>query len=647
MMTKRNGYQLLCSVSTICLILLEINVVNFRNSLGIDAFSITTLHRAQPKKLSGLESTTSPVENVPRTNGATSPRERAEIARNTWETVGFAKTPDFVDERILFDDASRVTVSNKELFDEFKLLKGTYFINGLSSCRIGDRVIHPFEAHGFVKSLTFDGEGKSLHLKSAIVETPLTKLERIFNKALARGVMSTLGSPVWNALTSSERNTANFSTTLWPLPGSSSKHPSILIVAGDNGMPYVVDPKTLRTVGPISKYLPDLNDKKMLAHTRIDEERQRLILCGSSFDIRGPNEPVSTVIEFYEYDENLTLLSQRSYRSDRFMFVHDWMITNNYYIIPKNPGTFKWDVLPRFVLGLESGTAMFEMDESASGHFVLIPRHNPDLPPLHCPGNNHFTTFHFGPCFENVNNKKAVSVGMMNEDVDSSITIYASVFDRYQFGGEMGYNRGDSLKNKGMDPIGWSASGEVSAPRLDKFVFDDRRQILLDHERIPIVDDAVDKMTKGTVANVPVDVPVDMPTFNGDGVECRYSYFLGAARPEGWFPWRSVVKTDLQLKKSWNWDAGDDKIPSEPMFLPKQFHDVNNKKNKSTTDANDNGFVVSIVHDSTKKLCELVVWDSKTFGNGPIAVMSLGTLTPWNVHGAWVPSYVADEQEYR
>ena len=87
-----------------------------------------------------------------------------------------------------------------------------------------------------------------------------------------------------------------------------------------------------------------------------------------------------------------------------------------------------------------------------------------------------------------------------------------------------------------------------------------------------------------------MDVPVDMPTFHPlrDGKEAffnflfclpccvpvcfsgkhtplptgllcqaRYCYFSGAWRPEGWFPFRSLLKADLGSGTVTNWDAGD------------------------------------------------------------------------------------------
>jgi carotenoid cleavage dioxygenase len=135
--------------------------------------------------------------------------------------------------------------------------------------------------------------------------------------------------------------------------------------------------------------------------------------------------------------------------------------------------------------------------------------------------------------------------------------------------------------------------------------------------RVPVID-----------PNTGLDIPVDMPNFNGDAKPCRYSYFLGASRPEGWFPFRSIVKLDLHNFEALNWDAGDGQVVSEPMFVPR----VNAR-------GEDDGFVVSIVHNAEDRTCRLVVFDSLLFEAGPIASIDLGALMPWCVHGSWYPEY--------
>ena len=43
--------------------------------------------------------------------------------------------------------------------------------------------------------------------------------------------------------------------------------------------------------------------------------------------------------------------------------------------------------------------------------------------------------------------------------------------------------------------------------------------------------------------------------------QARYCYFSGAWRPEGWFPFRSLLKADLGSGTVTNWDAGDGTRP--------------------------------------------------------------------------------------
>ena len=65
-------------------------------------------------------------------------------------------------------------------------------------------------------------------------------------------------------------------------------------------------------------------------------------------------------------------------------------------------------------------------------------------------------------------------------------------------------------------------------------------------------------------------MPVDMPTFHPlrDGQQARYCYFSGAWRPEGWFPFRSLLKVDLESHVVSNWDAGDGRLMPR-LFLAK------------------------------------------------------------------------------
>jgi all-trans-8'-apo-beta-carotenal 15,15'-oxygenase len=444
------------------------------------------------------------------------------------------------------------------------------------------------------------------------VKTPLTQQELAQNTIAARGVMSTVANTdswwgvIQNALSSSERDTANLVATLWPPPPHHSKnkmddqYSPILITCGDNGEPYALDPKTLETKGRLVDVVPKLKEvfpdgTKFLAHTRRDETKERFVMCTSKMEIPGDTNQGNVTMEFLEFDTNFDLVCRRSHK-DRFMVVHDWVLTQNYYVVPKNPAYLKWPDLANFMLGRKVGTDIFAMEEETSGAFLLIPRGdnktpNEERPVRTVESDAFFNLFHFGPTYENDNNELIVN---------------GCVFDSYTFGGEMGFLGND----EGFDPISWGTSGMAPPPRLDQFVLDLNSFTLKLKTRVPVI-------------------PVDLPVFSGDAKPLRYAYFCGASRPEGWFPFRSILKVDLETLDSINWDAGDGSVVSEAMFVPKE-------KQQS---AEDDGFVISIVHNAEESSCRLVIWDSQTFENGPIAECPLGDLIPWCVHGSFYPNY--------
>eukprot|EP00439_Symbiodinium_sp_Y106_P000067 s3081_g1.t1 len=100
-----------------------------------------------------------------------------------------------------------------------------------------------------------------------------------------------------------------------------------------------------------------------------------------------------------------------------------------------------------------------------------------------------------------------------------------------------------------------------------------------------------------------------MPTFHPlrDGREARYCYCSGASRPEGWFPFRSLLKVDLSSGEVENWDAGDGCIVSEPTFLPNSPGGLE----WLGEEKEDDGWLVSIVHDGDAGECRLVLLDAR------------------------------------
>uniref|UniRef100_A0A7S1Y854 Carotenoid oxygenase n=1 Tax=Grammatophora oceanica TaxID=210454 RepID=A0A7S1Y854_9STRA len=569
-------------------------------STGTNAFH----HKVPSSSLFSTTSSSSTETTKTKPPTVTSPAERAARAADTWTTVALQPTQSVRESIDLLKDAK---ISNEEAFKRFCRVKGTYYINGLASCKIGDRIMHPFEAHGHVKSFAFDGDGRLIY-RGRLVETELAKQETSAQKPLARGVMSTVAdttfpSNLLNMVSSSERDTASLISFLWPPPSSlreeevddtgddgDGAQEQFLICLCDNGEPYALDPKTLKTRGKLVDLVPHLEQilggKKLLAHHRIDDDV--LVLCASTLDVPGQDYMGNTTMEFFEFDNKFRLLQTKNYTT-RFMVFHDWQMTQDYYVVPLNPAVMQWwPQMAEFLTGTGVGTQIFRMDETCPGAFILIPRDVTDTNVYEVQAKDFFNIFHFGP----VNQR------------DEKLTLYGAAFDSYTFGREMGYEGA----NKKFDPIDWAESGDAPAPRLDKYVIDLKTMSIDECTRLPVTEE---------------DVPVDMPCFsNEDG---GVAYFLGASRPEGWFPFRSVVKMDLATKEAWNWDAGDSSVMSEPMI--------------ARDEALDTSFVLSVMHSADTKTCQLVVWEEPSFEAGPIATIPLGQLTPWCVHGVWYPGY--------
>ena len=75
------------------------------------------------------------------------------------------------------------------------------------------------------------------------------------------------------------------------------------------------------------------------------------------------------------------------------------------------------------------------------------------------------------------------------------------------------------------------------------------------------------------------------------------------------------------------YDAGDDRVVSEPMLMPRD-----NPKDE------DDGFLVSFAHDAHSRNVKLIVWNCRTFEEGPMEC-SMSELFPWAVHGSCVQNY--------
>ena len=78
-----------------------------------------------------------------------------------------------------------------------------------------------------------------------------------------------------------------------------------------------------------------------------------------------------------------------------------------------------------------------------------------------------------------------------------------------------------------------------------------------------------------------------------------------------------------------NWMPGIHKFVGEPLFVP-----------KPGSSAEDEGWVLVLVHDGDSVSTDLAILDAQKIEEGPIANLKLPTYVPMGVHGSWTDEYI-------
>jgi carotenoid cleavage dioxygenase len=86
-----------------------------------------------------------------------------------------------------------------------------------------------------------------------------------------------------------------------------------------------------------------------------------------------------------------------------------------------------------------------------------------------------------------------------------------------------------------------------------------------------------------------------------------------------------IFKHDLQTGERWTWSPGPGRGSGEAVFIGRP----------GSTDEDD-GWLMSMVHDVPNESTELVVLDAQDIGRGPVATVMLPRRVPYGFHGNWV-----------
>ncbi len=127
----------------------------------------------------------------------------------------------------------------------------------------------------------------------------------------------------------------------------------------------------------------------------------------------------------------------------------------------------------------------------------------------------------------------------------------------------------------------------------------------------------------GTVdTRVLSDQDQEFPVIN-PRYEChahRYGYTVQAGGRHGF---RGLFKHDLREGTTQHHDVGDNCAAGEPIFV-------------AVGDAEDEGYILSVVYDGDTELSELRVIDAQDFSAAPVAIVKLNTRVPFGFHGNFI-----------
>jgi carotenoid cleavage dioxygenase-like enzyme len=109
------------------------------------------------------------------------------------------------------------------------------------------------------------------------------------------------------------------------------------------------------------------------------------------------------------------------------------------------------------------------------------------------------------------------------------------------------------------------------------------------------------------------------------GRKARYGYTVGFSSP--FATYAPLFKHDLDAGTSSVHDFGPTSVPGEAVFVP-----------RDGATAEDDGWLLTIVTDSTTERSALHVVSAQDFGADSVAVVDLPQRVPLGFHGNWIPS---------
>ncbi len=534
-------------------------------------------------------------------------------------------------------------------------LEGTLFRNGPGKFNLGGkRIEHPYDGDGLVASIAF--KNGTAFFKSRFVQTPEYKAEAAADSVLFRGTFATqrAGGSMANAGDLYVKNTSNtnvvaFGDRLWTL--------------FEAGQPFRLNPKTLDTIGPelldglFKAGLPfDLGSSQsnsmfagltrfaqgrsapaasaalsdaqvsaggdaVTAHPHICPRTGRLVTF--SYRVRpilpsSPSEaPFVTDFTFYELENDdatgkVLPAATKKYTLPGFAFLHDFALTENYYVIFQNPVTVE---NAPYMLGVAPAASCVRWVKDTPTYVHIIPRNsnsssgNDDAMVFSAPP---LFVFHHGNAYEQQKTTTTTASSSASTSSSSSESTTTVVIDSIHYDSLPAVGR-EALSQQSVDPDAAFTS------RLRRVEIDLQSKILK--------------------VKCAFDGYLEMPAVNPHFLSKKHSYVYGY---HSIFedPQIALAKVDVEGREVEVWKPGKNRFALEPRFIPR-----NKNKNSSAAGAageemvEDDGWLIAQLFDSEAMRSEIVILDAQNLSQGPVAVVALREAMPSALHACWTDTY--------
>ncbi|KAI3504299.1 hypothetical protein L1887_32868 [Cichorium endivia] len=522
--------------------------------------------------------------------------------------------------------------------------QGTYYLTGpgLFKDDHGSSV-HPFDGHGYLRAFTIDGTKGEVTYMARYIKTMAQVHEHDHDtgewRFTYRGPFSVLknGKKVGN--TTVMKNVANTSVLRW-----SDK----LLCLWEGGPPHEIESSSLDTIGELDLIngcdgspVPESTDqckvdaggivldlvtsilkpilygifkmppKRLLAHYKIDAERNRLLMMScNAEDLLLPR----STFTFYEFDSNFKIQQKKEFNIPDHLMIHDWAFTDSYYVLFGNRCKLN-------ILGAMSAiggytpfvSALSVNDSKSSSPIYLLPRF-PDQEqkrdwkvPIEAPLQ--MWMLHIGNAFEE-----------RDHNGNKQIQIQASgcSYKWFNFQKMFGYD----WQSGRVDP--WGMNVDKGENKLSARII-----------KVSINLDANGKCEKCCVDplndqwNQATDFAVINQDFGG-----RKNTYLYAAATSGvrqdlpHFPFDTVVKFNNLKNSTQTWSVDSRKFIGEPMFVSKGSEE-------------DDGYILVVEYAVSEQKSYLVILDAKRIGETNPVVAKLEVPKslnfPLGFHGFWAP----------